>query len=347
MVINNVMFNVELSDVINELVAQLRANNINYIQKTKETSTHIQVCCPYHNGGMEQHPSAGIRKSDGKFHCFACNQVHDLAEVISHCFGHTNDYLGKFGWRWLLKNFASMEVEVRKDVKLDLSRSTVSSIRDRDRSDSGMCKPDPTSAISRCNARSDIPYVSEEELDTYRYYHNYMYERGLSDDIISLFDVGYDRATNSLTFPVRDIDGNCLFVARRKVDYKYFNYPKDVEKPLYGLYELKISGWFEQEHISDILVCESMLDALSAWVYGKPAVALNGVENDLQVAQLKELPCRKIILATDNDEAGFKARNRLKEKLKNKIVTQYRFPIGKKDLNELSKEEFDALKEVF
>ena len=65
-----------------------------------------------------------------------------------------------------------------------------------------------------------------------------MYERGLTDEVIEEFDIGYDKDTRCITFPVRDKSGGTLFVARRSVDTKYFNYPKEAEKPLYGLFEL-------------------------------------------------------------------------------------------------------------
>ena len=74
---------------------------------------------------------------------------------------------------------------------------------------------------------------------------------------------------------------------------------------------------------------------------------MNGLGNELQFKQLRNLPCRKLILATDNDEAGMKARKRIRANIKNKIITEYILPYGKKDINELSKEEFDRLEEVF
>lgn len=350
MLINNVLFNVELSEILNELIAQMRINHIDYMQRTKETTTHIQVCCPYHNSGQERRPSAGIRKSDGKFHCFACNEVHELPEVISHCLGHGDDVLGKFGWSWLLKNFSNMQVEEREDVKIDFSRNSIdSSIRDK-----YYTGRDTVSGVCRLGGER---YVSEEELEKYRYTHPYMYERKLTDDIIELFDIGYDKATQCITFPVRDIQGNCLFVARRSVKGKFFNYPKDVEKPLYGLYELDRYGMCYTVNgrgaakrgplFEEVIVTESMLDALTCWVYGKYAVALNGVGSELQIKQLKQLPCRKLILATDNDKAGQKAREKLRSQINNKIITEYILPDNRKDINELSEEEFEQLEEVF
>ena len=115
MIINDVQFTADLIDILQELIRQLRANDIQLIPKYKEGPTHIQICCPYHNNGMERRPSAGLRKEDGMFHCFACGEVHSLQEVISYCFGHTDDIVGKFGWQWLLKNFATVQVEERKD----------------------------------------------------------------------------------------------------------------------------------------------------------------------------------------------------------------------------------------
>ena len=347
MKINDTHFNADLMEILEELISQLRANNISFIQKYKDGPTHIQICCPYHNDGLERRPSAGIRKSDGKFHCFACNEVHELPEVISYCFGHYDDILGKFGWQWLLKNFATVKVEERKDVELDLYR--------------------PDNRTRLCNGNDDlglhtVQYVSEEELDSYRYIHPYMYERKLTDDIIELFDIGYDSKTKCITFPIRDKHGNCLFIARRSVNTKYFNYPAGVEKPLYGLYELWqqavvatecIDGKKKQDYYSrmyfpdEVIICESMLDALTAWVYGKYAVALNGLGNELQFEQLRKMPCRKLILATDNDNPGLKARQRIRDNVKNKIITEYVLPTGKKDINELDLQEFNTLQEIF
>lgn len=342
MIINDIEFNCSLTEIMEELISQLRANGIQLIQKQKETPTHIQICCPYHNKGMERRPSAGIRKSDGLFHCFACQEVHTLPEVITYCFGHYEDVFGKFGWNWLLKNFAIIEKEEREDVKLDFGRNVnISSYNVANMSNIGI----------------NLHYVSEEELERYRYYHPYWKKRGITDEsIIELFDLGYDKTTQSITFPVRDIYGNCLFVARRSVRTKWFNYPEGVQKPLYGLYEIyEELRSIEREYdtldyelrMEEIIVCESMIDALTCWQYGKYAVALNGLGNDLQFKQLRELPCRKLILATDNDEAGLKARARIRKNVPNKLITEYVLPEGKKDINELSRQEFENLLEIF
>ena len=322
MIINDVQFNCSLEDILTELVSQLRANNIPLIAKQRDSGDHIQITCPYHSNGMERKPSAGLRKSDGILHCFACGEVHTLPEVISHCFGHDEDLMGTWGWTWLLKNFAIVQVEERKDVDLDFSRNSV--VRNR-------------------SVRGN-QFVTEEELDKYRYTHPYLYKRGMTDEIIELFDIGVDLQSKCITFPNLDKNGNCLFVARRGINSKWFNYPAHVQKPLYGLYQLYQLHPFPNE----VIVCESMFDALSFWTVGKYACALNGLGNELQFKQLRELPCREIILATDMDKRGLAARERIRKNMKNtKIIAEYFFPEGRKDANDCTKEELLNLKKYY
>ena len=313
--INDVEFNCDLDEILDRL---------DVFQNRKDSGENVMVCCPYHN---ERRPSAGIRKSDGIFHCFACQEVHTLPEVISHIFNA--DDIGVYGWQWLLKNFLTVSVEERKDIPLDLDRKALYNVT--------------------------TSYISEEELNNYRYTHPYMYQRGLTDEVIELFDIGYDSSDSCITFPIRDVTGNTLFVAKRSTKTKYFHYPKDVEKPLYGLYELyhlseidydDFVAW-ENVFPKEVIVTESMLDALSFWVVGKYAVALNGLGNELQFKQLRNLPCRELILCTDMDEAGMKARERIRKKVTNKLITEYILPRGRKDANECTKEELKNLKKTF
>lgn len=320
--INDVVFNADLLDVLTELQRELHTNNIPLLQKIKDAGDNIMVQCPYHGNGQERRPSAGIRKEDGLFHCFACNETHSLQEVVSYCFGYTDDVLGKEGWKWLLKNFAVAQVEQRKDIFIDYDRKNA-----------------VTSDFERSNA-----YIDDSILEKYRYYHDYMYKRKLTDEVIELFDIGYDKESDCITFPIRDITGKCLGIARRSVKGKYFNYPRGFEKPLYGLYELSLQNSYPQE----VIVCESMLDALVFWTVDKYAVALNGLGSELQFKQLRVLPCREIILCTDMDEAGLEARRRIRMNVGSaKIIREYYLPRGRKDANDCTKEELMNLEAIF
>ena len=316
MIINNVPFETDLMSILEELRSQLSANGIQLFHSMRDTPDNIQVCCPYHKGGQERRPSAGIKKSDGIFHCFTCGETHTLQEMISHCFGRDDDIVGAFGWEWLLKNFLTVSIEERKSLDLNLSRD---------------------------HEQKSTLYISDDELDEYRVYHPYMWKRKMTTEVVDIFDVGYDKATKSITFPVRDVKGRCLFVARRSVVTKFFNYPAGAEKPVYGLFELSQLDRYPTE----VIICESMIDAIYFWTVGKYAVALNGLGNELQFRQLREMPCRKFILCTDSDEAGMKARARIRKNVRNKLITEYVLPEGRKDANDCTPEELLSLKEIF
>lgn len=318
MEINGVIYNAELMDIIVELQNQLHLNGINLINDIKESGDNIMITCPYHANGQERHPSFGIHKYSGIGNCLACHETHPLTEIISHCFGY-NDF-GLFGKTWLLKNFNSVALEDRKPLQLDLTRNKTT--------------------------KKQIEYVSEEELDKYRYYHPYWKKRGITSEwIIELFDLGYDIERDCITFPIRDEKGNCLFVARRHTKTKYFNYPANAIKPLYGAYELtKI-----KPYPTKLYITESMLDCLKLWEFGEYAIALNGLGSTNQMKMLNELPCRQYVLATDMDCAGKKARKDIAKNIRGKIITELIWDgTQAKDINDMTLEFFKTkTKEVF
>lgn len=329
--VGETIINEDVENILTELKRQLEINGVKRFAKFIRTNNNIQTNCPFHKDGQEKKPSFGVSTIDGMCHCFGCGWKGTLPEMISNVFGR-DDY-GLFGGQWLVRNFVSIEVENRPELDLNFSRNKTITQQE---------------------------FVSEATLSKYRVYHSYMYKRKLTNPIIELFDIGYNEETQCITFPVRDIDGNCLFVAERSVNTKFFHYPNGVEKPVYGLYEiarvkqqmfknlLSMSGVANLNFGEEIIICESMIDALTCWVYGKPAVALNGLGNALQMKQLREMPTRKFILATDMDEAGLKAREFIRAALKNKIVTEYRWDVKiAKDINDMSSEYFNSLQDNF
>ena len=305
----------DANDILLELRKELELNGIKRFQKIVPSGRNLQTNCPFHKDGQEKKPSFGINTDTGECHCFGCGWQGNLPEMISNCFG--KDDFGLFGSKWLVKNFISAAIESRQALELSFSRSkTIESKK----------------------------YVEEAELDSYRYTHPYMYKRKLTDEIIELFDIGYDKETDCITFNCRNKQGNTLFVAKRSVKTKFFHYPNNVEKQVYGIYELYSLAKFP----SEVYICESMLDALVFWTHeNKYACALNGLGTELQFKQLREMPCRKFILATDMDEAGLRARKQLRKELSNKLITEVFFPHNKKDANECTFDELENLVEVF
>lgn len=276
-------------------------------------SNDIMTTCPFHKGGQERKPSFGISKVDGTCHCFACGWVGSLPEMISAVFGY--DDSGSYGEKWLSRNFLALSVELRKPLEINMTR-----------------------AVSRPSQRA--PGFTEQDLDSYRYVHPYMYERGLTDELIEEFDVGYDMKTSALTFPCYYADGTPAFIARRSVKTKYFNYPEDVEKPVYG------ADRFYRKEYDFAVICESIFNALTCWKWGLPAVALLGTGAREQYEILRNMPVRKFILGLDPDEAGRKGSKKLRDALgRSKIITEFDIPEGY-DINDLDEKVLD-LREFF
>lgn len=312
--IDNIYINAEIYDILTLLSTHLSLKGINLLRQIKPGRDNIQITCPNHADGQERKPSCGIRTTAsegievGQVHCFTCGYTVSLPVFISNCFGK-NDF-GNYGKKWLLHNFSGIEDLNNRGFKLSIDRDS--------------------------KQIEGSKYISEEELESYRYIHPYMYKRGLTDEIIERYNIGYDKETQCITMPIRDINGKTLFFCRRSVNTKYFHYPEGVEKPIYGIYELP-------KDCKELVVCESVFNTLTCVKYGKPSIALLGTGNALQYEQIKKLPVRTIILGFDGDEAGDRASIRFAKNVTNKIIHKYEIPRGK-DINDLSEEEFKNLR---
>ena len=189
-------------------------------------------------------------------------------------------------------------------------------------------------------AETNSTRITKEELESYRYIHPYMYERGLTDTIIEEFDIGYDRDRQEITFPVLDLDENCVFVAGRSVKTKFFRLPRGQNKPVYQAYRF-VNSSYKYAYIT-----ESFLNCLTLWKYNEPAMALIGTGNKYQYDILSNLPVREYILAFDPDEAGRRATERFKTNVCGKIIREVQYQEPDKDVNDLQ-EDFFKLPIIF
>lgn len=301
----------DTQSVLDVLKFELAQKGIKRFAITRLNGDNLQSNCPFHKNGQERKPSFGINGEIDKCHCFACGWSGTIEEMISELFGYMDD--GKFGKRWLIKKFNSIEIETRPNIMEGFG---------------GRCN-----IHTKCNnTNSDrIQEITEEELDKYRYIHPYMYERGLTDEIIERFDIGYDKERDEITFPVRDLEGRCVFVAGRSVKIKFFRLPKGLNKPIYCSDKFR-TGTYRTAYIT-----ESFLNCLTCWKYDKPAMAMIGTGNQKQYEILNNLPVRSYILAFDPDEAGRKATERFKKNVHGKIIKELQYP-DDRDINDLQEE---------
>jgi DNA primase len=254
----------------------------------------------------------------GTAHCFTCGYAADLPGFVSEVLGY-ND-AGMYGFKWITQNFVNLSIERRQPLKLDMSRgkkqSTVQESRD----------------------------VSEEELDSYRYFHPYMFERKLTKEVIDYFDIGYDEEHNALTFPIHDHQtGKVMLIQRRTVVGKGFINDTSVSKGLfiYGLYQV----YRNLDWIQRVFLCESPIDALTCWTHGEAAVATMGAAvTAAQLRLLRDVPVRSFVDALDNDKAGREAAKRIRAAIKTKLLYRAWLPDDCKDINELSSTQFHSLR---
>lgn len=316
--VNGLIIQADGEQILNELQRQLRANGSPLLSHIKPGNRNIQFTCIAHANGMERRPSAGLSLQNvmrggklipaGTVHCFTCGYTASLTEFISTCFGYQD--AGMFGNRWLRKNFGGVEVFNRESIKLELDRSKKNT--------------------------AEVKYISEEELEKYAYYHDYMFYRGLTEEIIDMFDIGFDKVRQCLTMPVHDLEGRVPFIQTRSVNTKFHHYEKDVMKTeyIYGLYEC-LQYYPDAPRIK---VCESILNALSFWVQGIPAVALMGTGGGSQYNILKNCKYRILDACLDPDDAGRQATMRLKRNVRNKLIYSCIYP-DKRDINDLHRDK--------
>lgn len=304
----------------------------------RQVNNYMQVYCPFHNDGNEKKPSCGVliheevrngqRYPEGWWHCFSCQKVATMEEAVTEIL--KNKSISKSGSDWLKENVPGFEGTSNFDYLIPTDT---------------MQQLSGKFALNYIRARTSEPiqdYVSEEELQRYRYTVPYMYERKLTDDIIARYDIGYDgdwippgrkQKVPCITFPVRDKSGRTLFLCRRSIVGKLFNYPAGVTKPVYGIDMISTN-------CKTLLICESCLDALLAVSWGYDAIALLGTGNSYQIQQLKELGVSEFVICTDGDDAGIRAAKKLRNALSSvAIVWTVKMPPGK-DVNDLTESEF-------
>ncbi len=306
------------------------------IRLNKPIGNWYQLHCPFHNNGQEKKPSCGCSlveemrngklNEPGMFHCFSCGIAYPMSKAITEILKLKDSSLEAHPF---LEQYVTNTINTNQDSLIpdSIISSLVNNYALED---------------LRLRTLSKKPYVTEEELASYRFTVPYMYERKLTDEVIEKYDVGYDanhipanrkKPLPCVTFPVKDAQGNTLFICRRSIEGKYFNLPSDIEKSVYGIYELPSDA-------KEVIVCESIFNALTCVVYGFNAVALLGTGTPHQLDQLRKLGAQSYILCLDNDDAGRRGTERAKKALsKSAMVWTMTVPEGK-DVNDLTKEEF-------
>lgn len=136
-------------------------------------------------------------------------------------------------------------------------------------------------------------------------------KRGLNDEIIDRFRVGWDG--KALTIPIYNTDNQCIFFKFRKDPQDNSDLPKYWYSPNSSA---ELYGW---EHITNpkpsLIICEGELDRLILETHNLPAITATsgaGTFKDEWAKIINALPSQ-IFICLDNDEAGMNGAGRIAE----------------------------------
>ena len=310
LIVDNYVINKSIEDILNLLKLSLTNGKLKDIENKGD---NLLVTCPHHDGGHENKPACNIYIGNdtelpyGYFNCFVCGEKGSFLKFVAECFDAPESYAKA----WLLKNFGGELINKAffMGPAIDINKNKVKK-----------------------------QGLDESILDKYQKWTPYLAKRKLSREVCELFKVRYDPKYRQVIFPAYDMRGRLVMMPKRSIDTKTFYLDKDVEKPVYCL------DYIMKNNIKTAVITEGPFDCLTSYEYGYPAVATLGKISDYQIEQLNKSCLTVLYACFDNDDAGRSFLATLKRKLtKRIIIIETKFPSNRKDINDMSKEEFEKV----
>ena len=296
-----------------DLRSILRAINVTVVS---ETGTDFLCLCPFHRNMST--PSFAISYSKGLYICYnpSCDASGTILDLVKSMTSK-NDYESlRFihANRMTSEGLFDQSLEELLENKPDFEEFS-ESVQDK------LHKDLVFNNINNCQ--------------------EYFKMRKINEDAWNYFKLGYSSLQKMVTVPLHSPDGILVGVIGRSVETKSFknspNLPRN--KTMFNLYRAKREG-------GTIIVVESSFDAIRLWQAGYPnAVAtLGGSISDINIQNLNKYSS-KIIIMTDNDQAGRSLGMTIANKLKNKDVlwasysAEKVYPHNAKDVGDMTDEE--------
>ena len=277
-----------------------------------ETSNDFLCLCPFH--GNRHTPSFSVSHTKGVYLCFnpSCGVSGNIVELVKEV-SHRNDFEA-------LRFISSMQQASATSFEDELA----SLLED---------KPE---FVEFPQDKLDELYESIDDRS-----REYFASRGITQKSINHFKLGYSKSQDMVIVPVHSPDGIPVGLVGRSIEGKSFKNSTQLprSKTMFNLHRAKREG-------GAIIVVESTFDAIRFFEAGFPnAVAtLGGHLSKENIDNLNKYSS-KIIIATDNDEAGRKLGLEIAQKLKSKEVlwASYNYgmiyPHDAKDIGDLTNEE--------
>lgn len=332
-----------------ELTDELRRNLTQYLQaKGINTRKAFRCLSPDHK---DDKPSMGLVKKDRlknpiaypvQAHCFGCNATYDIFDLIGFDYGLTS-------FPEQVKKACDLYGRAYPEETGDTGEKRPRKLpQDAQKQKNGISTAETSERASRAIAEA----VEGKEALAARIRAwqadiegamAYLKGRGLSEETIGRYRLGYDRERNAVVIPI----GEDYYIARRigGGEPRYLN-AEGLEARILG------AEYLEASEPGPIFITEGAFDALSVEEAGGKAISLNSTSNmgrlvDAIAEKCKASPKKLFILALDNDQAGATATAKLSEALADKHIRHIAVNIAgvRKDASEaLQKDGREALR---
>lgn len=294
----------------NQVKEYLKEQLVDFLEERNINIRKNFICLnPEH---LESTPSMSYDARRNKVHCFGCGADYDIFNLIGIEYG-LDDFQSQFN-----KACELYDVEVDQ-IHTTKPKSVRTPQNKRESEDVKM---------------STIDYYKACEAAVHQ--TSYFKSRGLSNETIKNFSLGYDATERRAIIPVTR-----EFYISRSVRGKGFHNPSGVKSTIYHK--------TVKDRNKPIFVVESAFCALSIAEVGGNAIALNSTNNSQKLIDLikkESLYELRFILSLDNDKTGHETTCNLMDELQKMNVECVAYNISDefKDPNELLVADASRLK---
>ena len=307
-----------------DLIEEIRSRNdivdviSSYVKLTKKGSTYFGLC-PFHN---EKSPSFSVTPSKQMYYCFGCGQGGNVFTFVmkyeNMTFTEAVKFLADKAGISLPEQEYSEEEKKRADLKsqlLDIHKEAALYYYRLLRSDKGQRAYEYLKGRGLSDEtikNFGLGYSSNYSDDLYKFIKS----KGYSDDVLKesgLFTFSekgvYDKFNNRVMFPIMDINNRVIGFGGRVMGDgkpKYLNSPETVLfDKSCNLYGMNIARGSRKE---SFLMCEGYMDVIALHQAGfNNAVASLGTAHTPRQANLIKRYAKDVYLTFDSDNAGVMA----------------------------------------
>jgi replicative DNA helicase len=265
-----------------QVIEEIKKHLEEYLNEIGITNTHKPFTClnPLHE---DKHPSMSYDDRRKIVKCFSCDSSYDIISL----YALNNNLDNKEDFKQIIDDL-SLKYNIKRTTGEQHKKITNALGK----------KEDFTSYINKC----------KKEINKC----NYLKERGLSDEIIKKYNIGYDIKEDMIILPISKNYYLGRYVKGNK-EYKY-KIPKGTTNELFNSSYLKDSNYK-----TIIWVTEGIIDTLSLEEINEDikTISLNSINNANQLVQEAKNNDFKgmFILALDTDSHGIETSEKLKEDL--------------------------------